>query len=74
MLHQKWEESRGLPVWEGTLPLYGPGALIIRIEECNYQSAAQNLDRDQEFSGEFLTMFGQEMSLNVKTSPLETAE
>lgn len=73
VLHQKWEESRGL--WEGTLPLYGPGALIARIEECNYRSAAQTLDRNQEFGGEFFTVFGQEMSFNVtRTSPLETAE
>jgi hypothetical protein len=73
VLHQKWEESRRL--WEGTLPLYGPGALIVRIKECNYQSAAQSLDHDQEFGSELFTMFGQEMSLNVtRASPLEIAK
>jgi hypothetical protein len=73
VLHQKWEESRGL--LEGTLPLYGPGALIVRIEESDYHSAAQSLDRNEVFDREFLAVFGEEMSLNVtRTSPLETAE
>ena len=73
VLHQRWEKSRRL--WEGTLPLHGPRALIVRIEECNYQSATQSLDRDQEIGSEIFTMFGQEMSLNVtRTSPLEGAK
>src|SRR6267154_6281919 len=50
-------------------------ALIIRIEESDYHSAAQSLYRSQVFSGEFLAVFGEEMSLDVtRTSPLETAE
>ena len=60
---------------EGTLPLHGPRALIVRIKECNYQSAAQSLDRDQEIGSELFTMFGQEMSLDVTwTRPLERAK
>jgi hypothetical protein len=50
-------------------------ALIIRIEESDYHSTAQSLDRDQVFGREFLAVFGEEMSLDVtRTSPLETAE
>ena len=50
-------------------------ALIIRIEESDYHSATQSLDRNQVFGSEFLAVFGEEMSFDVtRTSPLETAE
>jgi hypothetical protein len=50
-------------------------ALIICIEESDYHSAAQGLDRNPVFGREFLTVFGEEMSLDVtRTSPLETAK
>lgn len=73
VLHHKWEEFR--KVRKATLPLYGPGALIVRIKECNYQPAAQSLDHDQKFGSKPFSMFGQEMGLNItRTSPLETAK
>ncbi|SRR6266478_1568136 len=51
------------------------GALIIRIQESDYQSTAQSPERNQQFGGEFLTVICHEMSLDViRTSPLETAE
>lgn len=50
-----------------------PGPLIVSIEEGDYHSAAQSVDRDQVFG--FLAMLGEEVSLNVtRTGPLETAE
>jgi hypothetical protein len=50
-------------------------ALIIRIEESDYHSAAQSLNRNQMFGREFLAVFGEKMGLDVAgTSPLETAE
>jgi hypothetical protein len=50
-------------------------ALIIRIEESDYHSATQSLDRNPVFGREFLTVFGEDMSLDVTwTSPLETTE
>jgi hypothetical protein len=61
----KWNASSSLHAW----------ALIVRIEESDYHSATQSLDRNQVFGGEVLDVFGEEMSLNVtRASPLETAE
>jgi hypothetical protein len=50
-------------------------ALIIRIDESDYHSAAQSLDRNQVFGREFLAVFGEELSFDVaRTCPLEPAE
>jgi len=50
-------------------------ALVIRIEESDYHSAAQSLERNQVFGREFLAVFGEEMSLDVvRASPFETTE
>lgn len=50
-------------------------ALIICIEESDYHSAAQSLDPNEVIGGEFLAVFGEEMSLNItRPSPLETTE
>ena len=50
-------------------------ALVIRIEESDYHSAAQSLEHNQVFGREFLAVFGEEMSFDVaRTSPFKTAE
>ena len=55
--------------WEASMT----GPLIIRIEECDHHPTAQSLDRNQVIDGEFLTVFGEEMSLDdTRASPLET--
>ena len=48
--------------------------MIICIEESDYLSAAQSLDRNHVFEGKFLAVFHEKVSLNGTRSPLETAE
>jgi hypothetical protein len=65
----------GLGGLRDTVRLLYAWDLIIRIEESDYHSAAQSLDRNQVFCREFTAVFGEEVSFDVtRTSPLEAAE